>query len=243
MHFVRRLFEHLKQDLSWFRHKRILNSMIEMEHFHDYILEVRPKEFLRYQEASPQKRLEFESVINELGMKLKGMKFLDIGPGYGDSLDICHEEGVKCIEFVEIDPFFFTYNRLKGYAKGYPINHLMWLSRLYPMKYDFVWVKGSVSADRFTFMSKKLRIKYLSLSRWLTQLEKLASSTCQIIICPHWSNDTKKRNIEDIQHNVFTTTMLERGYAILPKIRNHNDDPGYPITFYKNMSRTSPNSN
>lgn len=211
------LFEELKTKLYWFQHTRILNSMTEIEQFRNYIMRVQPQKFLGYQKTSPQKRLEFESVINELELNLKGIKFLDIGPGYGDSLDICYENGAKYIEFVEIDPFFFTYNRLKGFTKGYRINHLKRLNKLYPMKYNFIWIKGSISADFFSFINNNLKIQNLSFSHWLTQLEKLASSTCQIIICPHWSNDTKKRNIEDIQHNLFTETMLNRKYVTLPR--------------------------
>lgn len=232
---------YLKTRLYWFRHERRLNSMTEREEIRSYVLRVQPQTFLEYQKASPQKRLEFQSVINELGLHLKDINFLDIGPAYGDSLDICYENGAKRIEFVEIDPFFFVYNRLKGFTKGYRINHMIWLGRLCPMKYDLIWVKGSVSADYFIFVNK-LKIKGLSLSSWLTQLEKLASSTCQIIICPYWSSDTKKRNTEDVRRNLFTETMLNRGYAVLPKIKNHNHEPEYPITFYKNISCTSHNS-
>ena len=53
-------------------------------------------------------------------------------------------------------------------------------------------------------------------------------------------NNNKSREIEDVQHNLFTETMLKKGYVILPKIRNHNFDPLYPITYYKNMSFASP---
>jgi hypothetical protein len=241
MYMFKLLFRALKEMLFWFRHRRTLNSMTEKEQFRDYILRVQPQKFLQYQKAFSQKRLEFQSVASALGLNLKGIKFLDIGPGHGDSLDICYEEGAKCIDFVEIDSFFFTYNRLKGFTKGYQVNHMSGLTKLDLGKYDLIWVKGSISADRFITINK-WKIKNLSLSHWLTSLERLASSTCQIIICPHWSNDTRKRNIKDVQHNLFTETMLNKGYVISSKIRNHNYDPEYPITFYKNMSRTSPGS-
>jgi hypothetical protein len=238
MHMFKYLFRLLKEEIDWVPYKRALNSMTEAEQFRNYILKVQPQEFLIYQKSSTQKRLEFNSVINELGIHLKGIRFLDIGPGYGDSLDICHENKADCIDFVESNPFFFHYNRLKGYAKGYPFNHLIWLSRLYPKKYDFIWVKGSVNADHF-IINDKLKIKSLLFSSWITHLDKLASSTCQIIICPTWLHDSKKRDIEDLQCNLFTKTMLNSGYVILPKIKNHNVEPIYPITFYKKLSLDS----
>jgi SAM-dependent methyltransferase len=159
----------LKEELYRFRHRGILNSMTEMEQFRIYISRVQPQEFLLYQKNSPQTRLEFQSVVSELGLNLRGSRVLDIGPGYGDSLDICYEKGAKGIEFVEIDPFFFTYNRLKRFAIGYQINHMIGLSRLEPGKFDLVWIKGAVSADLF-IARNKFGTKIISIFHWLTQL-------------------------------------------------------------------------
>jgi len=256
----RRLSGALKEELHRFRHERILDSMTEMEQFRDYVIKVQPQEFLRYQAKSPQKRLEFDSVIGKLGLNLEGLKVLDIGPGYGDSLDVCYERGARSIEFVEIDSFFFTYNRLKRFTRGYRVNHLTGLGRLGPGKFDLVWIKGSVSADLFIAKNEfgirdllpshwraQLRSLALSprlvicppLSHWLTQLESLASSTCQFVMCPHWLSDNHGRRCKDVHNNWFTSTMLDNRYVILPKIGNHNCEPEYPITFYKNLSFTS----
>ena len=172
--------------------------------------------------------MEFQIVIDELSVKLRGISFLDIGPAYGDSLDICHEQGAARIEFIEIDPYFFAYNRLKGYTRGYHLDHLMNLHRLEAGKYEFIWVKGSISADFFISSSKVVP----NLSHWLDGLERLAARTCTIVICPHWSNDTRTRRIENIQCNPFTDTLLHRGYELLPPIRLHNHEPEYPCTFY-----------
>jgi hypothetical protein len=261
MHIPKRLFIFFNNELFRLRHERVLNSMTEMEQFRHYTLKVQPQEFFQYQKKSPQKRLEFQSVVNELGLNLKGSRVLDIGPGYGDSLDICYEKGAERIEFIEIDQFFFTYNRLKAFTKGYRINHMTGLSKLESGKFDLIWIKGSVSADLFiakgkfrkdlslshwstqleSLVSSPLLIICPPLSRWLVQLESLASPTCEIIICPHWLNDGHECKCKDVHHNLFTDTMLSRGYVILPKIRHHNYEPEYPITFYKNMARTSHN--
>jgi len=204
-----------------------------MDQFRSYVIRVHPEEFLFYQNKSSDKRLEFQSVIQELGLNLKGMRFLDIGPGYGDSLDICSENGAGCIEFVETDPFFFTYNRLKGFTKGHEINHKTRLGTLHPIQYDFIWVKGSISPDNFIFRVNPGRVNKFLLSHWLTQLEKLATPHCQIVICPYWLHDGQKRRTEDVQRSFFTETMLDWGYDVLPKIENHNREPDYPMTFHK----------
>jgi hypothetical protein len=190
-----------------------------------------------YKDKSNEKREDFNAVMNYLKIDLSGQNFLDIGPAYGDSLDICYEGGAKSIDFIEIDPFFFTFNRLKPFTKGYNRNHFRELNTLERRKYSLIWVKGAFSADRFI----KMKL-VLSLSAWLANLELLASSLAKIIICPYWSNDNHVRRIEDVYHNYFTRIMLHEGYNILPMIKNHNDDLGYPITFYKDMSNVDTSS-
>jgi hypothetical protein len=199
-----------------------------MEEFQRYIELTQPKDFLQYQRASPAKRLEFQTVAEKLQLPIKGKTVLDIGPAYGDMLDICHERGAKNIHFIEYDPFFYTYNRLKGFTKGYRINHLWKLRMLESSKYDLIWVKGSVSADfspKFPWL--------VNIKNWLTQVERISLPGCKILICPHWCSDGSKRRIQDVHHNRFTEAMLQRGVTILPKIENHNSEPCYPITFFK----------
>jgi hypothetical protein len=249
----------LKREMFRLRHERILNSMTTMEHFQSYVLRVQPEEFLQYEKKSPQKRLDFQSVMRELGLKLGGSYVLDIGPGYGDSLDICHQEGAEGIEFIEIDPFFYTYNRLKGFALGYRLDHLTGLGRLSPRRFDLIWIKGSVSADLFITRSRwgtgksLLSTSWTELAKsvssprwitcppllqWLTRLEGLASPQGKIILCPHWFSDDGQRH-DDIFHNPFTDTLLGKGYIILTRIAHHNHEPEYPITFYRNMAQAA----
>jgi hypothetical protein len=202
-----------------------------MEEFMEYVVRKKPELFLKYQRASQDKRLEFVTVLHRLDINLGGINFLDIGPAYGDSLDVCHESGSHRIDFIERDPMFFTYNRLKGFTKGFRLNHMVAMTRLKPQKYDCVWAKGSVSAD--FFITSKLNSGNYWLSVWLDNLHSLVSSEAIIIICPYWANNHVSRKIEDVRNNSFTRTMLSRGYAVLPRIAFHNQEPAYPITFYK----------
>ena len=202
--------------------------MSTMEEFQRYIELARPKIFLSYQQASLTKRLEFQTVADELQLPIKGKNVLDIGPAYGDMLDICHERSAKNIHFVEWNPFFYAYNRLKGFTKGYYINHLWKLRMLESSKYDLIWVKGSIQADFSIKFSWLINIR-----NWLTQIERIASPGCRILICPHWLSDDSKRRIQDVRHTRFTEAMLQQGFTILDKIENHNSEPNYPITFFK----------
>ena len=208
-----------------------------MEEFLSYVEKTKPDTFLKYKGESNEERKDFKAVIDYLKIDLMGQKFLDIGPGYGDTLDICSESGAKSIDFVEIDPFFFTFNRLKPFTKGYNINLFRELKTLEHRKYSLIWIKIAFSADRF------IKMKFiLPLSAWLANLELLASPLAKIIICPYWSNDNYLRRIEDVYHNYFTRIMLNKGYKILPMIKNHNDGLRYPITFYKDMSNVDTSS-
>lgn len=205
--------------------------MDDMEELRQHVSKSQPEQFLLYQAVSHKKRLEFLTVVKKLRISISGSSFLDIGPGYGDSLDLCYEMGAKIIDFVEIDPLFFTYNRLKHFTKGYRINHMLSLWKLRPARYDFIWVKGSVSAD--FFITSHLNGRNVWLLFWLSQLERLASPTCHIVICPHWANNSHKREIEDARNNLLAQTMLSKGYLLLTGLENHNHEPEYPITFYK----------
>ena len=238
MRFIKRIIKrYLKVRRNWSLHNQQLISINSMEEFLNYVDKNNYDTFLMYKDKSNEKREDFNAVMNYLKIDLSGQNFLDIGPAYGDSLDICYEGGAKSIDFIEIDPFFFTFNKLKPFTKGYNRNHFRELNTLERRKYSLIWVKGAFSADRFI----KMKL-VLSLSAWLANLELLASSLAKIIICPYWSNDNHVRRIEDVYNNYFTRIMLHKGYKILPMIKNHNDGLGYPITFYKDMSHRDTSS-
>jgi|ERR1035437_359347 hypothetical protein len=228
LRFIKRF---LKERRYWSLHNQQLISINSMEEFLRYVEKANPATFLDYKDKSNKKRKDFNAVIDYLKIDLTGQNFLDIGPGYGDALDICYEGGAKSIDFIEIDPFFFTFNRLKPSTKGYNLDRFRGLKKLEPGKYSLIWVKGAFSADLFIKMKLVLR-----LSVWLANLELLASPLAKIIICPHWRHDNYVRRIEDVYHNYFTRIMLYKGYKILPMIKSHNDGLEYPITFYKDMS-------
>ena len=219
----------IERKLSKIRHQKKLKDIQKMSDFEEYVEKNQPMLFTRYKEVSESKVIDFKSAIDHIGIDLNEKSFLDLGPAYGDSLDVVNQRGANRIDFTEFDPYFYTYNRLKPYTNnGYQIDHRKQLSQLPERIYDFIWCKGGISADYFI---KFHRIT--SLSQWLEDVERLAKSNGVIMICPGWTNDKRKRNIEDLENNLFTKTMKKHGYQILPFIDNHNHEPDYPVTFYK----------
>lgn len=218
----------------WFCQARNLRHVSDMPQFEDFVARAQPTEFLRYRAMSGRKRTEFRAVVQAMGIDLKGIRFLDVGPAYGDALDICHEEGAGIVSFVELDPIFFTYNALKPYANGFRLNHLLGFRTLRPQQYDLIWVKGSIKADSFMLLDKANRF----MSRWLSGLEQLASPSCRILICPYWGDDGGRRNGDDVRSSPFSAAMRSCGYSALPPIQHHNDVE-YPITFHKDMRQAA----
>jgi len=233
MAMLKRVLNLAETRTRWFLQSRELRHVADMTQFEDYVARTQPKEFLRYRAMSSSKRTEFRAVVDAMGVGLKGLRFLDVGPAYGDALDICHEEGAEIVSFVEIDPVFFAYNSLKPYANGVRLNHLLGFNALRPQTYDLIWVKGSIKADSFELLDRAAHF----MARWLRGLETLAAPSCQILICPYWDSSGGERAVDNVHGSPFSTAMRSCGYSALAPIRHHNDDVAYPITFHKEMSR------
>lgn len=234
---IAQLINTAKKRWMWTVHSGRLDSMTSMKQFYSYIARVRPSVFLEYEHHHPESLREFQAVADELGLPLENARFLDIGPGFGSSLDVCHELGAKHIAFMEHDPFFYTFNRLKGFTRGYRMNARKNPSRLGHDKYDVIWQKGTLSADRFITRARLGVMhplhRYPSLEKYLSWMDSLAAPRGHIIFCPHWTASGSIRKTRDVLHNIFTDIMLAGGYEILPFIRGHNSEPHYPVTFHR----------
>ncbi len=178
-----------------------------------------------------------------MNISVNGKNFLDIGPAYGDAIDICHEQGAQVIDFIEHDPFFYNWNRLKRFTGAYYLDQWQGISKFLAKKYDLVWTRGAMCVDSIvenpTILSRALKLMEIhsmsSLQELLTELERVASPDCHLLICPFWKNKNGKRCISDIHKPTFTRVMLDYGYIILPFIEGHNHEPDYPVTFYKRI--------
>jgi hypothetical protein len=222
--------------LAWPLHQRALNRMQALDQFSKYLSQVQPSKFLAYQNASSNKRSQFLAVLESISVVPRNLAFLDLGPGYGDALDVWHEQGGKSVSFTEIDPFFFTYNRLKGFTTSYQLNHLSKLRQLPVKSFDVIWCKGAIVADH-AILSEKLPLTTWCFSKWITQVEQLAVPGGHLVLCPHWRNDGTRRRVQDAAGSLLSHRLLDRGYEILPTVPGHNHEPEYPLTYHKQLDR------
>jgi hypothetical protein len=179
------------------------------------------KEFLFYSEHSDAKRIEMRSLLSYIGLThMTGMRCLDIGPGYGDSLDVWHDLGASECAFVEKEPWLYAHNRLKPFAHGWQANHLWSLDKLPRQHFDFIWSRGAIShtGNYLRFSGR------FGLARWLRSVERLAAPNAQLIICPCRGKPWMDR------------VFLAMGYESLPFIEGHNIAHLYPVTWRKLIS-------
>ena len=218
---------------AWQRHRalRLLSSVTSRQQLSKIIDREAPEYFLFSAHTSAERRSEFVSVADFLRIDVENCDFLDIGPGYGDALDVCHERGARSITFVEWDPFFCAHNRLKGYATEHCLNHLRQLHRLPERAFDLIWSKGCISADHFERRRRRPRLRH-----WLDQLHQRARPGARVLLCPHWQTRHNERVIEHPARSAFAQILGEAGYEILPSIRRHNTLLTYPVTFSRTVT-------
>lgn len=234
---------HVRKKMKWYKNDKYLAKISDLEGFNDYIATIDDSYFKQYKELSTQKRLEFLTTLDLLGIDVYNKRIIDIGPGFGDLLDICHEQGAKTTAFIEYDPFFFNFNRLKGFTKGYYQNHLRGFKNVESKSFDLIWIKGSICADMFIKMEVNRLYKIaaiinriIDLNDWLDEIERIADGKCQIVLCPQWFYDQKGNNLQDIHNNYFTDTLLTRGFSIVSVLSDYKE-PIYPLTFYKGINK------
>jgi hypothetical protein len=183
----------------------------------------RPKEFLFYSQHSKAKRLEICSLLAAIGItRMPEWKCLDIGPGYGDSLDVWRELGATECAFIERDPWLFTHNRLKPFAHGWEGNHIFKLGLLPWSHFNFIWCRGGVSHKSSYFRLTLSR----GLKRWLSLLERSAAHDSHIVVSPYQQTRWMNR--------VFEAS----GYRALRSIEGHTTNL-YPVTWHKTKRERS----
>lgn len=197
-----------------------LDNLDTMAAFESAVVSEQPTHFIFYKGLTLTARTESTSLLDHLRIDCSGLRFLDIGPGCRDSLDVWHERGATECAFVEKDPWFFTYNRLKPYAHGWRINQFWQLSRLPQGSFDFIWSRGAISCK-----GRYLRwFGAVGLHRWLRAVESLAAPKGQIVICPH-----------GCALNWMPEVFKSRGYEPMPWIEGHSIAGLYPMTWLKSM--------
>lgn len=226
---ARAAWRQIQYRLDWWWYTHRLDALTRMEDFEILVQRARPQMFLKYRAPAVSKRREFLAVVQHVHLELGGKKVLDIGPGHGESLDVCHEQGAAAVHFVDYNPWFYTYNRLKGYASGYRLNHLMHLSRLEAGFYDLIWARAAFIADLFE------KGYYVHMDNWLKDVDRLAAPGAITVITPHWQDRHGVRIISDVHGSAVARTLRQFGYIALPAIEYNNWEPNCPVTFFKQI--------
>jgi hypothetical protein len=237
---TREALEALVKRWHWFRYRRALDRMTSMDQFTSLMDRLKDPIFKQYEQwdSIALRRQELRAVLERVGADIRGRSFLDIGPGFGSTLDAVRELGAGSVEFAEYNPFFYTYNRLRGFT-GYPLDARKELGKLSSRKYDFLWIKQTFVADRFMSQDRafvgRVLVRYPKLEGLLDQLQSLAAAGGWVVFCPHWQSDNGKRRVADVLQSPVARICRERGYEALRHVEGHNREPMSPITFCKRV--------
>lgn len=218
----------MAREIVWFSRRQALDKVTSPEQFQAALLD-KPwaGKFHEYVEMGEEKVREAQAVLDFLKIDVSGKSVLDIGPGRGEFLDVCHQRGAARVEFIEYEPVFFTCNRIKPYATGVYGDHLAKLGKLRG-PYDLIWIKGSISGAIFSFIRKQMALR-----KWLRQLDGLCGDGSRIIMCPHWPAG---QSADDVSQMRLALCLKQNGYQMLPKIPEQNSKPSYPVTYMKCIS-------
>ncbi len=194
--------------------------MLTREEFEEKVSQEQPSNFLHYRHVREMSRTEIVTLMDHLKMSAHGKSCLDIGPGYGETLDFWHEQGAVNCDFIDREPWIYQHNELKPWTHGVKGNHLFSISELPKHRYQIIYARGAFAADdRFHSIFGRVGLRW-----WLRQVEKLAVRNANIIMCPY--NHAPRW---------MTETFDELLYRKLPAIEGHNNDL-YPYTWVKIVS-------
>jgi hypothetical protein len=213
----------LRKRIEWAREARALRHVRTLEDLEAYVAETKPAEFLHYQRLAPQKRVEAKALLSFLDFDIRGKRTLDLGPGHGDSLDVFREAGAASCCFVDYDPLFYAFNRLKGY-EGYRFNFRVHLQRLPQSSYDFIYVGQSITYANFRVRRAE------AFRRWLGHLRRAGKPDAVIAVCPWWPA-TGDNSRESLSRHWFSRTLVDEGFRPVPWIEGQNKEVIYPLTF------------
>lgn len=221
--------------------QRLLSTYSNLDEFLKYLESINEHGVLQYHAYDPEARRKiFQSLYNSMNLNFEGASFLDLGPGYGDSLELARERGAGTVEFIDYDVNVVVFNTLKGFY-GYRRNYTAkrGLKGLTSKKYDIVLSKGSVNADRFN------RREYLiPFEAWVRQVEALVAPNGCAIICPTFDMGTRMvdgsyyvcEDPEAFLQSDFTKVLKGRGYEVLFIEGFNYPRERFPFTFYRRFS-------
>lgn len=176
------------------------------------------------------RRAIFVSLFEALHIDLHSKRFLDLGPGSGESLDVAIDFGADCASFIDYDPYILAYNILKGY-KVFHLDYLVEGFTSITEKFDVIVSRGSINADRFNRCESGI----LPFGRWLCELKNLASSNGLIIVSPTFDKRPAPYgyipDLTDFDESLVNQTFFWHGFS-RTFVKGFNEPPEiFPFTF------------
>lgn len=208
---------------GWARQHRTLSRIDTMAGFEHWVRANQPDPFTAYRDDRADAVADqFAKTAAALGLELAGRRVLDVGPGLGEALDAAREAGAGAVDFVELDPVFFCWNRLRG-ATGHRFNHALGLGRLGARRFDVVWARGAHIADWFAACPWLL-------GRWLRSAASVTAPGGRVVVVPFWCHTDVERTL-DVRCNRFTATMLAAGFDMVEAPSDLIGGTAYPVVF------------
>lgn len=181
----------------------------------------------------------YESLFNALGIDLKDKDVFELGPGWGALLEYARDSEAALIEFIDYNPYVYTYNRIRGFTGFIGDYFSKKAFQNVKDKYDVIVSRGSINLNRFErqYDGSALLIDFPD---WLDRVESLCKKDGVVIISPTYDKgDDPDRPYFCNRYNTIGTRVykhiMESGYMILPNIPDWYDDLYFPFTFVKRM--------
>lgn len=227
---IDKVVRYLKKRMLWHRYAKEYPHIKRISEFEKFTESIESyKQLANWEQISPKNREEVQIFIDKYGLNVRGKRVLDLGPGYGDFLDVAQEKGAITVG-MDYNPIVVRWLQLKGHL-AFQGNMLSSDWRLSHNLFDIIHLKGSIVAEYF-----KIR-GFSKLSGLLKTIESHTADGGQIYICPFFElrHGQPVRKISDPRKCRFTDTMLSAGYEILEDLPIRSSEALYPVTFGKTI--------
>lgn len=214
--------------------------------------------FLNYAKQQEAKRRQFRSAVDLSGHNLNCASVLDIGPGTSDSLDVALELGASHTTFIDEEPYFYHYGRVKGHS-GVLGNY--YLRPFFPGewrgKFDFIYTKGSINCgwvDQQNLWRRNLHIRgYFDFESWVDSVIGMLRSGGCIVLLPSMPRQKEEifddaydlrtfyycPDVEEYRRSFFVRTLVSKGFRTHDRIDGLTQEKAFPLAFVYRGDRSS----